>query len=383
MDTTALPIDIPSVVLERVRAIWQYYHLSMGVRGIDGQHVWLIVLVMDLEWRLAHELTEKEDGDSNLSLELQDIIAELTEYANRHFRAEELLLKEFSFAETAEHIKTHDNFTDGLSRILRNGKLIHRQDAEKLQRFLRQWLLHHIHREDRKYSDFFHRRKLVDKANEFFDNLKDPAARVDPAKLEILRIVNRRRDTIDCTTPTVIEEISSIWNRLNLRIGIPLIDIQHLWLIKMIVDMDEAMSDSASTQIAVFSQTISEVLEYIDVHFRTEEELMKVIGFEDLENHQKKHEHFEKFVEKRIWDFEMGNKRAAMTLVSDLRQWLTSHIAIEDRQLTGFYRENREAALAFSRERIHSGQAGLRQNQLNLYKTITERESNRETPDAG
>ena len=361
----ALPIQVPSIVLERARDLWQYYDLSLGIRGIDAQHAWLVTLVLELEWLLLHESETVPDR-------LGEILDEVRAYAQRHFVAEELLFGAFHFNETPEHTKNHRDFADMIERLLASLDVRQRRDAEKLQRFLRQWLVHHIRGEDRKYAEFFRRRKLLEKANAHFDALEDPAAEVEPEKYELLALISRKADTIEVTTPAVLEEIASIWNRLNLRIGVPLIDIQHLWLIKMIVDMDEAMRESTLTREAVLSRTIAEAVEYIDVHFRTEEALMELLGFEDRQRHGHQHLYFEDFVKRRQQEFDAGNQRSAITIANDLKEWLTSHIALEDRELTAWYMKHQAAALEFSKERILSGAAGLRQNQLQLYKTIVQ-----------
>lgn len=361
----ALPVQIPSIVIERVRALWQHYDLSLGIRGIDAQHVWLVALVLELEWVLLHE-------EETVAERFQEIIREAREYAHRHFVAEEALFREFHFAEDENHRRTHKNFSDTMERIIENVNLNAREEADKLQQFLRKWLVQHIRGEDGKYADFFRRRKLMEQANSFFDSMEEEAAQVSPEKYELLALVEKKNDVIEVTTPAVLKEIASIWNRLNLRIGIPLIDIQHLWLIKMIVDMDEAMRESPMTREAVLSQTIAEAVDYIDVHFRTEEALMDLIGYDDKERHKRMHHYFESFVQKRQKEFAEGQQRSAITIVNDLKEWLTSHIALEDRELTAFYKAHKEEALAFSKERITSGAAGLRQNQLQLYRNVVQ-----------
>lgn len=362
----SLPVELDSVVLERASALWEHANLSLGIPGIDAQHAWLVALVLELEWVLHHE---KDSVPERFLV----IIEEARKYASFHFEAEEQLFKSFQFGEQDPHVKSHRKFELTLAQITDNTGMIDRQQAEKLYRFLRKWLISHILVEDRKYADFLRRRKLLQEAQRFLEAANPEVHRKGNELYQLLSIISRTNTNMDVTTPEVLKEIKSIWNRFNLKVGIPIIDIQHIWLIKMIVDMDEAMTDSALTREAVLAHTIGEAIEYIDVHFRTEEELLEVVGYSDISDHKNKHKAFEKFVKTRQQEFVNGNHRSAGMIVTDLREWLANHIAFEDKQIADFYVKNKEAALNFSKEAISSGRAGIRQNQVNLYKEIVQK----------
>ena len=353
--------NMDSVVVERAAALWKHLDLGLGIRAIDAQHAWLVALVLELEWVLHH-------NPDAVPERFHQVVQQAGQYAEAHFVAEEQLFHEYHFAEEAAHIRAHQMFRNALERILSDKGVSTRKEAEKLYRFLRQWLIHHILGEDRKYADFLKRRKLLDQANRYME-ANDRQTMVSESQWKLLDMVSKGKG-ITVTTPEVLKEITSLWNRLNLKIGVPIIDIQHLWLIKMIVDMDEAMSESQLTRQAVLARTIEEAVHYIDVHFRTEEELMALLGYEQSAAHTARHKKFEQFVQDRKKDFESGNPRAAGTLVNDLRQWLTNHIALEDKQFVAYYQKNQAKALEFSKEAIVSGRAGIRQSQVDLYKAV-------------
>lgn len=358
-----LPIELDSAVLERVAALWQHAGLSLGIPGIDAQHVWLVALVLELEWVLHHEEDLVPDR-------FYVVVEEAKTYAQKHFLAEEQLFKSFNFAEESSHIKSHRKFEETLTLITGGSGVSTKEQAEKLYRFLRKWLIQHILIEDRKYADFLRRRRQLREAQSFLDAANKDNSILSQVRYDFLALISRDSANIDVTTPEVLKEIKSMWNRLNLRIGVPIVDIQHLWLIKMIVDMDDAMSESQLTREAVLARTITEAMDYIDVHFRTEEELLEIIGFNELNEHKKKHKSFEQFVQKRYDEFISGNQRSAGMIVKDLREWLANHIAFEDKQMVSFYMNHKEEAMAYSKEAIQSGRAGIRQNQMNLYKAI-------------
>ncbi|MCB1165298.1 MAG: hemerythrin family protein [Leptospiraceae bacterium] len=358
------PSRLDSVVVERASALWNHLQLRLGIDAIDAQHAWLVALVLELEWVLHH-------NPDAVPQRFHEIVGEAGSYAETHFAAEEDLFHQYHFGEEQEHIRSHQMFRSALGRIVGEKGIATRQEAEKLYRFLRQWLIHHILKEDKKYADFLHRRKLIDQANKYMLEANAEKGFLNPEQADFLGLISRRSG-ISVTTPEVLKEITSLWNRLNLKIGVPIIDIQHLWLIKMIVAMDEAMGESQLTRDAVLAQTIEEAVQYIDVHFRTEEELMDVLGYDQKQSHTARHKKFEEFVRVRKESFEAGNPRAAASIIKDLREWLTNHIALEDKKFVAFYQANKEAALEFSRNAITSGQAGIRQSQVDLYKAVTQ-----------
>lgn len=354
-------MEFHSVVLERASGLWQHHQLALGIRGIDAQHAWLVALVLELEWVLNRETADDDER-------IQTIINHARNYAAEHFAIEEELFQRLHYSDGANHIRSHRNFVKTVERLFAETRT--REGVHKLYRLLRLWLVHHIQTEDRGYADYFKKRKLMEQANAFFEELNEERPVLDESRLRLLEIVSGGDRDVEVTTPEILQEIASLWRRLNLQIGVPLVDIQHLWLIKMVVGMDAAMGASQLTRDAVLAQTINEAVAYIDVHFRTEEELMRVIGYDHIGQHSNTHRKFEEFVRQRRADLVSGNRRAAMTLVNDLRSWLTNHIAIEDKKLAQFYRDNKAAALAFSKESILSGRAKVRKNQLNLYTKI-------------
>lgn len=359
--------QIPSVVVERIAAFWKHYNISIGVKGIDAQHIWLIALVLYLEWMLHHS---KED---EVPPGFADVLEEAFHYTKSHFDAEERLFGNFYFPEGEKHIEQHRNFTSSLARLAQKYDSLERIEAEKLYRLLKQWLIQHIQKEDMTYAEFFRRRKLQQEANAWFDKMvAEGTVELRTEQRDLFQKVSANEHDIDCSTPEILEKTKTLWNQFNLKIGVPIIDIQHLWLVKMIADMDVAMNEPEMTKVAVLSETLAEAMEYIRVHFRTEELLMQKIGFAELSSHIKQHEIFEEFIKKRKAELDGGNYRKAMNIMIDLREWLNSHILIQDRKYVKNYSDNKEEALKFSRELISSGKAHVRQNQINLYKIIVQ-----------
>ncbi|MCB1172025.1 MAG: hemerythrin family protein [Leptospiraceae bacterium] len=358
----SLPVKLDSVVVDRVSAIWEHTGLRLDLDVIDAQHAWLVALVLELEWTLSHQ-------EGSVPQRFHQIMQEAIRYTETHFKTEEALIKQFGFVEEHSHIKSHRKFNDILAQIYGERKINDWDGAQKLYRYLRKWLLQHIHIEDRKYADFFKRRKLNGQANAYLSE-DAPLPDTTALQLRFLKLIQREVTLIEVTTPELLKDITSIWKRLNLATGIPILDIQHLWLIKIIVEVDEAMKESPLTREAVLARTINEAIRYVQVHFRTEEDLMRLLEFDDLENHLKMHRKFEQFVIGRKNELAAGKSRSAATIVHELREWLSSHIALQDRQMVASYRDHKDAVLDFSKNAISSGDADIFQPQISLYRTI-------------
>ena len=357
-------LQLPSVVKERTRALWQYLKLDSGIKIIDAQHCWLIALVLELEWVMNHEPEKIKEL-------FNSILIELNGYTQDHFRVEEALMNNFGYSDSENHIKLHNNFL----KLIEGTLMTHRgpTEAARIFNYLRQWIVTHIKLEDRKYFDFLGKRKLLTRANDFLEQYK--LEQGIKGKLDLLEELTGSESDIYCTTPKIVNHISDLWNRFNLKVGIPIIDMQHIWLLKLFVDMDEAMNDSKLIRHSVLSKTLDAAIEYADTHFKTEEELFKIVQFEDAKRHLNIHKSFVSFVEKRRNELSNGEERAAMTIVGDLRSWLINHIAFEDKAIKAYYDQNKEEALQFSKEMLNSKKSGLTPSKIKLYQDVIAKEA--------
>lgn len=114
---------------------------ATGVTEIDTQHAYLFALVNRLI-RYTAGTVDKSD--------LEHIIAELEDYAGKHFSYEESVMKQAGYEHLEEHMKKHETLRAQLSLYaaeLKAGGLNIRDFVE----FMKTWLRLHILREDMKY----------------------------------------------------------------------------------------------------------------------------------------------------------------------------------------------------------------------------------------
>ena len=126
-----------------------------------------------------------------------------------------------------------------------------------------------------------------------------------------------------------------IWNE-SFSVGIPLLDSQHMELIRIINKMIDAKD------VKVGSETISEILlsmtNYAMFHFKTEEDFLREHGYPEFESHKKEHTGFRKQTLSFCMDT-MDNKNTIPDeILAFLKDWLLHHILVSDMQYKEFFK---------------------------------------------
>ena len=113
-------------------------------------------------------------------------------------------------------------------------------------------------------------------------------------------------------------------------IGIPLVDEQHKELIRLTNTLYESCLQGDAAAQASFKEAVRAVVDYVKFHFGAEEQILKNIHYPDFAAHKKEHEEFVKQVLEEVKDFEGGKKFVPNVFVRFLRDWILTHIAMED-----------------------------------------------------
>ena len=174
----------------------------------------------------------------------------------------------------------------------------------------------------------------------------------------------------------IIRWVAGLWHAYRLQIGVPIIDMQHLWLIRLIAELEAAERDREfrpegdEETHKRFQNAVAELQNYVAEHFSTEEAIMREFNFPGLPGHIRQHENFVESVSARIAEDKAGNTRALNHLVRDLKQWLIAHIAVEDRRIYYFLRQRLERVNEFVRKMAAEKKLNLRHGYLDLYNEI-------------
>ena len=126
-------------------------NLSVKVNEFDQHHKKLLKLISAL-------FTRMEEGSGNDVL--AKTLSELIDYTAYHFGAEEKNFKEYNYPDSEAHIKQHNI-------LVSKAKDLHRGITEnegvlsiEVLDFLQDWVVNHINKTDKKYTEFFKGKKI-------------------------------------------------------------------------------------------------------------------------------------------------------------------------------------------------------------------------------
>jgi len=125
------------------------------------------------------------------------------------------------------------------------------------------------------------------------------------------------------------------------EVGIHHIDTQHKILFKLLNDLYNATENSETIDQAVeLSQEVFKNLgEYIEIHFRDEEKIMKDNGWPKLDEHINSHRKFEARVKDLSEAFNQTENILFPSIITFLEKWLIKHIKGTDVEIGIFLKD--------------------------------------------
>ena len=117
-----------------------------GIAEVDAQHLRLVDIINSLADAIGH--TPKDA--------LKDIVDQLKEYAQYHFRTEEKIMEEAGYSDIAAHRDEHAVFVDQVLLFDLDVILASEGLAWDMLHFLRGWLTNHILVVDKKFANSLH-----------------------------------------------------------------------------------------------------------------------------------------------------------------------------------------------------------------------------------
>jgi len=116
-------------------------------------------------------------------------------------------------------------------------------------------------------------------------------------------------------------------------LGIPLVDDQHKELVRLANALHDTCRQGKEFVPEGFRKTTSAVVEYVKVHFSTEEKVMERVKYPGMSEHKAKHQEFVKTVLMEVKNFEDGKTFVPNRFVLFLKEWTLSHIALMDKKM--------------------------------------------------
>jgi len=134
--------------------------------------------------------------------------------------------------------------------------------------------------------------------------------------------------------------------------GIKLVDDQHKGLLKFVNELFNHATGDEKAEREYFKSVIQEAVKYIKIHFDTEEKLMLSTKFPGYAEHKMIHDGFTMTVLKSVKDFEGGKRLVLEKFAYFLKDWVLTHVAVEDVKYAGYFRKiatrNKDGKLTIS-----------------------------------
>ena len=118
---------------------------NIGIQEMDDQHMKLVELINNY----CHAIV---DGASKK--EIFSVLDDVVDYAGYHFGDEESLLRKYGYPDYDDHIQIHQQVVSELLYHYKRYKSGVEEESVEIMRFLKNWLIGHIMRQDRKYANF-------------------------------------------------------------------------------------------------------------------------------------------------------------------------------------------------------------------------------------
>lgn len=119
-----------------------------------------------------------------------------------------------------------------------------------------------------------------------------------------------------------------------LAVGVAEIDDEHKKLVGLINALHEAMKQGRGQQVV--ASTVRELMEYVLIHFATEERLFARHGYPEATRHIAEH----KALTAKVRDMEAAlvqGKTLTMDVLTLLKAWITDHIQQTDFRYRKFF----------------------------------------------
>ncbi len=120
----------------------------------------------------------------------------------------------------------------------------------------------------------------------------------------------------------------------QLSVGVSKFDEQHKELIRLINELHEAMLSSKTRE--VLGDLLKRLSDYTEYHFSDEEKLMKLHNYPKYSDQKKAHDSLVVQVKDEIAKYSSGLP-VTMEVMHFLKNWLTKHIMIEDKEYGSFF----------------------------------------------
>jgi hemerythrin len=119
-------------------------------------------------------------------------------------------------------------------------------------------------------------------------------------------------------------------------VNIQLIDDQHKELINMTNSLYKGCLSGDEAARSYFMETIRGTVDYVKYHFSAEEKMLENVKYPDIVQHKREHESFIKQILEDVEKFQEGKKFVPNVFVRFLKDWILTHIAVQDKKYSEY-----------------------------------------------
>jgi len=126
------------------------------------------------------------------------------------------------------------------------------------------------------------------------------------------------------------------------RVGEKSIDAEHDLQMQLLDSLSQAIQRGGD--LSPMKYILEQFIEFSDMHFLSEQLVMRLHGYPGYEPHLEEHTRLMKKVREIRTNLMRGEKQPSLALVQELREWLVQHIATEDVAFGSFLKSKEGAA---------------------------------------
>ncbi len=123
-------------------------------------------------------------------------------------------------------------------------------------------------------------------------------------------------------------------------VEIHMIDEQHKRLFEMIANFQAALRNKENRR--AMSTLLKGLSDYSSYHFHSEESMLELHGYPGYHQHKTIHDAFIKKIEEFRNRYEAGKLLLPIEIADFLKDWLSNHILVTDKQYAPFLHEKGE-----------------------------------------
>ena len=126
------------------------------------------------------------------------------------------------------------------------------------------------------------------------------------------------------------------------RVGEKSIDAEHDLQMQLLDSLAQAIQRGG--ELSPMKYILEQFIEFSDMHFLSEQLVMRLHGYPGYEPHLEEHTRLMKKVREIRANLMRGENEPSLVLVKELRDWLIEHIATEDASFGTFLKTKQGAA---------------------------------------